>query len=630
MKVTTASRPDTRHARLSKLSRWLIAVSAALLAVTFIVPIWRIDLIAPQYPEGLGMLIRIDTITGIKPNDLNNINGLNHYIGMKAIEPEKIPILQMMPIALAVLIVAGLFAALSGRRWVAWSWIAALSAAGAYAMFDFWRWSYDYGHDLDPHAIIKVPGMSYQPPLIGSKQLLNFTATSLPATGAWIAVAAFLLALFAMFWRKQHRAGGAKAGIAVEAAIAASLVFAPLLADAQGSRGSHATVIVSPSGPVRTLTEALELVTKGGRVIVKAGHYREYGIEVRKPVTISGEGLPLFDASGRGEILRIFADDVTVRGIRLANVGTSHVEDRAAIRATGVRGCVITDNRMENAFFGIYLAKTEDCLIERNTLTANGKSESTSGNGVHLWSSRGIRLRNNVITGFRDGIYFEFVHDTEVTGNRSERNLRYGLHFMYSDDCVYTANVFKANGAGVAVMYTNRVHMVRNRFESNWGSAAYGLLLKEIADSRLEGNVFENNTTGLVADGANRIKATRNTFARNGWAIKVEGSTLDGSFSANTFTGNTFDVATNSRTPSSVFTGNYWDEYRGYDLDGDGIGDIPHAPVRLFAVIVERSPQAIVLLRSALVSLLDIAERAMPSLTPELFVDSKPAMRKPS
>jgi nitrous oxidase accessory protein len=316
--------------------------------------------------------------------------------------------------------------------------------------------------------------------------------------------------------------------------------------------------------------------------------------------------------------------------MRFSGVGVSYVEDRAAIRVTGVSGCDISGNRIDDALYGIYLAKVEDCRIEGNRLNAKGRTESTSGNGIHLWSSRGIRIADNVVSGYRDGIYFEFVHDTEVLRNVSERNLRYGLHFMYSDDCTYTANTFRQNGSGVAVMYTNRVHMTGNRFEQNWGSASYGLLLKEISDSRLEHNTFARNTTGLIADGANRVQATGNTFERNGWAVKVEGSTLDGRFSGNTFVANTFDVATNSRTPSSVFEGNYWDAYKGYDLDRDGVGDVPHAPVRLFAVIVERSPQAIVLLRSVFVALLDAAEKAMPSLTPRLFVDSKPAMRRPA
>src|SRR5215203_5918395 len=108
---------------LSRTSRWMLGFSALLLSVAFVTPVWRIDLIAPQYPEGLGMLIRVNTITGLKPADLDNINGLNHYIGMKAIVPDAIPVLQMMPVVLAILVVLGVLAALYGRRWSGWAWL---------------------------------------------------------------------------------------------------------------------------------------------------------------------------------------------------------------------------------------------------------------------------------------------------------------------------------------------------------------------------------------------------------------------------------------------------------------------------------------------------------------------------
>lgn len=603
----------------------MVALSAALLAIVFLVPVWRIDLKAPQYPEGLGMLIRIDTITGIKPNDLDNINGLNHYIGMKAIEPEKIPVLDIMPVGLGVLVGTGLMVALYGQRWAVWAWLGAFAASGAAAMFEFWRWSYDYGHNLDPNAIIQVPGMTYQPPLIGSKQLLNFTAASWPATGGWLAALAFVLALVALLWRRS--AGGRRvlSSSMPQAAAASLLLLLPLVADGQQSPDS---VVVSRAGPVRSIAEAVGVVKTGGTIIVKKGEYREHGIRVTRPMRISGDGFPLVNGEGRGEILIVVADDVTVSGLRLSGVGVSHTEDRAAIRVAGATRCDISGNRIEDALYGIYLAKVTSCRIAGNTLSARGKTEASSGNGIHLWSARDITIADNNVRGFRDGIYFEFVQDTEVVRNVSEGNIRYGLHFMYSDDCVYTANVFRRNGSGVAVMYTNRVHMTGNRFEDNWGSAAYGLLLKEIADSRLVRNVFVNNTVGLIADGANRVHAAENTFSRNGWAIKVEGSTVDGRFLANNFVANTFDVSTNSRRPSSSFEGNFWDEYRGYDLDGNGVGDVPHSPVRLFAVILERNPQAIVLLRSFFVALLDAAERVIPSLTPELLVDPKPAMRR--
>lgn len=390
----------------------------------------------------------------------------------------------------------------------------------------------------------------------------------------------------------------------------------------------RAEVVVSPDGPVRTIGAALALVRSGGRVIVQAGAYREPTIVVTRPVEIVGRGLPVVDGEGQREIMTIAADDVTVRGLHFTRVGTSYVEDRAALRVRDARRCVIAENTFTDAFFGIYLASVTGCRIERNVMNAGNATETTSGNGIHLWSSRDVVIAHNRIAGFRDGVYFEFVHDTEVRDNVSEQNLRYGLHFMYSDDCRYLRNVFRNNGSGVAVMYTHRVQMTANRFEQNWGAASYGLLLKEISDARLERNVFHRNTTGLVADGANRMVVDRNDFTENGWAVRLDASTVDGTMTRNNFVANTFDVASNSRAPSTVMAGNYWDAYRGYDLDRDGTGDVPFRPVRLFSMIVERHEPALLLLRSAFVELLDAAERALPAITPTNLADARPAMRR--
>ena len=627
MQMKTAGR--VAHGMMTSVTRLAIALSAMLLAAAFVMPVWRIDLVAPQYPEGLGMLIRVNTITGIKPADLNNINGLNHYIGMKAINPEAIPVLDVMPIVLGVLIVLGLGVALYGRRWAAWSWLGLFAAAGAAGMAEFYMWSYDYGHNLASDAIIKVPGMTYQPPLIGSKQLLNFTAASWPAPGGMALGAAFVIALLALVLsgrRAKANAEAAPATMSAAASVAVVIAAFAMLAPRNIAAQQRDTVVVSATGS--TLTAALASVKSGGVVVVMPGRYVAREVTVDRPVSIIGRGYPVLDGEGGGEILRVTSDNVSISGLTLTGTGVSYTQDRAAIRVSNAGKCNISDNRFEQVLYGIYLAKVTGCEIRGNTLKASGKTEANSGNGIHLWSAREITIANNSVSGFRDGIYFEFVHNTEVSRNISERNLRYGLHFMYSDDCEYTGNTFRNNGAGVAVMYTKRVHMVSNHFEKNWGSSAYGLLLKEIADSRIEHNVFEENTVGLYADGADRIRATGNDFNRNGWAVKVGGSTLDGLFTANNFTDNTFDVSTNSKEPSTKFEGNYWNAYKGYDLNGDGVGDIPHAPVRLFSVIVEDSPQAIVLMRSALVTLLDFVERAMPSLTPEFFVDPKPSMRR--
>src|SRR3954464_16019186 len=168
---------------MKPISRWTVAAASLLLLVAFVTPLWRIELVAPQYPEGLGLRIWVNQITGLKPNDLNSINGLNHYIGMRAIEPAAIPELRFMPQLLAAAVVAGLLVALIGRRGLLYAWAGCFTVGAAVGLGDFWKWGYEYGHQLDPHAAIKVPGMSYQPPLVGSKQLLNFHATSWPDIG---------------------------------------------------------------------------------------------------------------------------------------------------------------------------------------------------------------------------------------------------------------------------------------------------------------------------------------------------------------------------------------------------------------------------------------------------------------
>ncbi len=198
---------------MSSLSRILVAISSLLLIGLFIFPLWHVRLTAPQYPEGLGMNIRINTVEGATETDLKNINGLNHYIGMKAIDPQTIPELRFMPWIVGALILSGLVVASAGRRKILYFWMAGFLTLGIVGLIDFWRWEYDYGHNLDAAtAIIKIPGMSYQPPLIGTKQLLNFQAVSLPGIGGILACVAFALGLFAVIHTvRQSRASKASA-----------------------------------------------------------------------------------------------------------------------------------------------------------------------------------------------------------------------------------------------------------------------------------------------------------------------------------------------------------------------------------------------------------------------------------
>ena len=187
---------------MSATRRILIALSALLLAGVYLVPIWQIQLQAPQYPEGIGLLIHHNTITGNKPQDLRNINGLNHYIGMKSIEPDMVPALKIIPYAIFFYIIFGLVVAATGSVKLGWIWLVLIIAGLLAAFVDFYMWGYDYGHNLDPNAAIVVPGLTYQPPLIGSKQLLNMRATSMPHWGSAFVGVSFVIAVMTLWIKK--------------------------------------------------------------------------------------------------------------------------------------------------------------------------------------------------------------------------------------------------------------------------------------------------------------------------------------------------------------------------------------------------------------------------------------------
>jgi nitrous oxidase accessory protein len=403
-----------------------------------------------------------------------------------------------------------------------------------------------------------------------------------------------------------------------------------ILALAVATVQSPTPFLVSAAGPYRTVTAAIAAAPAGATVRVTAGRYLEPTIIIDHRLNVVGDSGAVLDGGGDHAIIIVRGYGVTIRGLEFVNTGISYREDRAAVRVADAGQCTIDHNRFTGTFFAIYLARATNCDVSGNVIVGTPGREAATGNGIHLWASRDIRVTGNRISGHRDGIYLEFTRHADVRDNTSELNGRYGMHFMYTDSSVYVGNTFRSNGGGVAVMYSKVVTMERNLFTSNHGPTSYGLLLKEIQDARLVGNTFRHNTVGLLADGADRMVARRNTFEDNGWGIRMLASTVDGRVEGNTFTGNSFDVAVNGVGTSTLFTGNWWDNYRGWDLDHDGIGDVPYHPVRLFALLVEHAQPALLLQRSLFVKVLDAAERALPVLTPAAVADARPLMKKPT
>lgn len=399
------------------------------------------------------------------------------------------------------------------------------------------------------------------------------------------------------------------------------LLFAALLQ-------APAAITVCLSGcEYQSIQAAIDAAPAGARIQVRGGDYSGQSIVIEKAITLEGENWPVISGNGKTNVLSIRTSNVRIAGLDIRGSGVSYLEELAAIRVEGASQVVIEGNRLANNAFGVYLANSDHCLVIGNDIKGSYLTESESGNGVHSWSGAHHRIVRNHISGHRDGIYLEFTNDSEITDNAVRANVRYGLHFMTSHRNLYQGNHFFENGAGVAVMYSRQVRMIGNVFSDNRGAASYGLLLKDISVGEISLNNFSNNTFGVYMEGTNRSKFRGNTFNENGYAVRVFADCDDNHFERNNFSGNTFDIVTNSSTNPNYFRGNYWEQYQGYDLNRDGVGDVPYRPVSLSSVLTERLDSSFVLIRSPLLILLDWIEQSLPLLTPETLKDDAPLMR---
>ena len=387
------------------------------------------------------------------------------------------------------------------------------------------------------------------------------------------------------------------------------------------------TIHVGKKHAIKSVKRGITLAKAGDTLIVHGGWYKEGNIIIDKKIVFLGKDLPVLDGEKKHEVLSIHADSVVVDGFKIIRSAYATITDPCGIKVYNKSHVLIQNNVLDDNFFGIYLQNSQNCIIKNNTLKAYGKEEQKLGNGIHCWKSKDILIIANRIDGHRDGIYFEFVTNSVIWRNIANNNIRYGLHFMFSNDDAYITNVFKKNGAGVAVMFTKNVKMFNNYFEENWGDSAYGLLLKEISDSYIFNNRFARNTSGIYMEGTSRIKVEKNSFESNGWGMKIQASCMENEIVNNNFLKNTFDISTNGSLVLNTFNANYWDKYEGYDLDKDGMGDVPYHPLSLFAVLTENTPSAMLLYRSFMITLLDKSEKVLPSITPDNFVDNKPLMK---
>ena len=387
------------------------------------------------------------------------------------------------------------------------------------------------------------------------------------------------------------------------------------------------TITVGANETMKSISAAVAAAKNGDTVLVNAGTYREKNLVSNKSIFLIGNNMPVLYVESKYEIISVHAANVSINGFQFLHAGYSSMEDYAAIKLHSCRNVTITGNIFSDAHFGVYVQQSVSCRISDNVFIGGKGNESTSGDGIHCWKSDSLQIIHNNIQQFRDGIYLEFVTNSLIWRNSSVNNIRYGLHFMTAHNNAYITNIFKNNGAGVAVMYTHGVKMLNNYFMNNTGDAAFGLLLKEITDSNISGNHFLNNTTGIFMEGCNRIDMQHNLFKENGWALKIEANCSDVLVERNDYIANTFDVSTNGTLMLNTFNNNYWDKYEGYDLNKDKIGDVPYRPVSMYSMMAEQNPALMMLFRSFITTLMDKTEKVIPSLIPQDLKDAHPLMK---
>lgn len=379
------------------------------------------------------------------------------------------------------------------------------------------------------------------------------------------------------------------------------------------------------ASPLQALVDA---AAPGAMLLVAAGTYTG-DLYIDRPLRLVGEGRPTLVGSGRGSVVRVRAADVTITGFDIDGRGLGDLgRDTSGIHVAAPR-VVIRDVHVRGALFGIYLREADDATIERAVIQGiPGRDPGEVGSGIHIWNSQRFGVSHSEIVGTRDGIYVQSSSHGSVT-HTSARDLRYGLHYMFSDDNRFEDNAFENGAAGTALMYSKRILFRRNRFVHNRGFASVGLLLKACDDVVAEDNLIADNARGIFIEGSYRNQFRRNVVAMSDMALVIYDSAGQNVFEGNAFVGNLTPLSLSGRRTDTRLDGNYWSDNTQPDFDGDGVADAPYRLSSVFDHIRGNLTAADLFSHGVAALALGAAERAFPVLDLIPVVDARPLFRAP-
>lgn len=385
------------------------------------------------------------------------------------------------------------------------------------------------------------------------------------------------------------------------------------------------------------LAAALAAAAPGATITVPAGTYPA-PLVIDKPVMLVGEGLPVLQGDGSGDVVTITAPDVTLRGFAVRGSGVSLDREDAGIRVAAER-VTVEDNQIEDALFGIYFEEAPFGVVRGNTIHGMNLPESRRGDGLKFFYSADSLIEGNSLRETRDAIIW-FSPRTVVRSNVME-NGRYGLHFMSTDEHLIENNILRGNSVGIYLMYGSNYTVRNNLFADNRGPSGYGLGLKETNHATIEGNRFVNNRVGVYSDASPlrpdaTVEFRRNLFAYNEIGLLLLPNVKRNLLSKNIFLENAEQVSISGggvlegSTWDEAGQGNYWSDYHGYDADGDAVGELPYTSHSLYENMTAKHPELRLFQLSPAADAIDLAARAFPIFQPRpILEDPHPLTRAP-
>ena len=361
-------------------------------------------------------------------------------------------------------------------------------------------------------------------------------------------------------------------------------------------------------------------------------------ITIDKALTIEGNGLAIVDAAG-GNGFEVTTADVTLRGLIIRNTGDSLDKENAGVSGREAVRLIVEDCVFENVLFGIFARQSPDSIFRNNVIGAMDLDLGRRGDGIRVWETDGAQIIGNTVDGGRDSVMW--YSDNLLVADNIFTNGRYGLHFMYSHDATITGNVIEGNSVGGFLMYSKNLTFTGNFIGGNYGPSGYGLGMKEVDGATVEDNQFVGNRIGIYFDYSPISYDITQYFAGNLIAYNEVGLMFLPNVERNAFTGNAFienreqvGITSGGEFSGNLWSvdgvGNHWDDFGGYDADGDGIGDIPYKLDDLYSALTDAHPEITFFADTPAARAVDMAARLFPTLRPRpKVIDEAPLVDMP-